>query len=314
MDETTNISSQDDFMEVMYRAVDLKPTWFIIPDVNWKYGVRSVLRGKNVMVIGSQGAGKTVLVRELANALKRPFFRFNLGAMQDARISIVGNTHYDVEKGTVFTESEFVRAMTTPNAVILLDELTRAPHDVWNLLMTVLDGEQRYLRLDEDRDYREIEVAPGVSFFATANIGNQFTATRTLDRAIQDRFTILEMPILDSSGESRVIAHFYPTLGQGMVDAISEIAHHTRKVSTGIDPKLETGISTRMSIEVASLLVDDFTLEEAAEVAIYPFFEDDGSPDSDRTYVKQLVQKYLDFGGPETLFGDKRFMKAQESF
>jgi hypothetical protein len=34
-------------------------------------------------------------------------------------------------------------------------------------------------------------------------------------------------------------------------------------------------------------------LMEAAEVAILPFFSADGGLESERTYVKQLVQKYI---------------------
>jgi len=33
-------------------------------------------------------------------------------------------------------------------------------------------------------------------------------------------------------------------------------------------------------------------LAEAAEVCIYPFFEADGGIDSERTFVKQIVQKF----------------------
>jgi len=41
------------------------------------------------------------------------------------------------------------------------------------------------------------------------------------------------------------------------------------------------------------LLEDGFTLPEAAETCIYPFFDNDGGVDSERTYMKQLVQKYI---------------------
>jgi len=33
-------------------------------------------------------------------------------------------------------------------------------------------------------------------------------------------------------------------------------------------------------------------LAEAAEVCIYPFYDRSGGLDSERTYIKQLVQKY----------------------
>jgi hypothetical protein len=58
------------------------------------------------------------------------------------------------------------------------------------------------------------------------------------------------------------------------------------------NPKLTNSISTRAAVELASLIYDGFSLAEAAEVAIYPFFSEDGGVDSERTFVKQIVQKY----------------------
>ena len=44
---------------------------------------------------------------------------------------------------------------------------------------------------------------------------------------------------------------------------------------------------------MAGLLNDGFTLAEAAEACIYPFFSSAGGNDSERTYMKQLVQKFF---------------------
>ena len=52
-------------------------------------------------------------------------------------------------------------------------------------------------------------------------------------------------------------------------------------------------VSTRNTIEIAELLDDGFTIEEAAEVLIYPLFSDEGGNDSERIYIRQIVQKYL---------------------
>ena len=67
--------------------------------------------------------------------------------------------------------------------------------------MTVLDPIQRYLRLDEKDDSPTIKVANGVSFIATANIGMEYTATRVIDRAILDRFSLIEMDALSEDDE-----------------------------------------------------------------------------------------------------------------
>jgi hypothetical protein len=67
------------------------------------------------------------------------------------------------------------------------------------------------------------------------------------------------------------------------------------------DPKVTTSISSRITVEMAGLINDGFTLAEAAEACIFPFFSSAGGNDSERTYMRQLVQKYLPVeGGAET--------------
>ena len=45
-------------------------------------------------------------------------------------------------------------------------------------------------------------------------------------------------------------------------------------------------------------------LMEIAETTIYPNFSEDGGVDSERTYVKQLVQKYVKVESKDSLFND----------
>ena len=54
---------------------------------------------------------------------------------------------------------------------------------------------------------------------------------------------------------------------------------------------------------MAGLLVDGFTLAECAEVSIYPLYSVDGGVQSERTFVKQLVQKYVPDGTADNLAG-----------
>jgi MoxR-like ATPase len=55
-----------------------------------------------------------------------------------------------------------------------------------------------------------VKVAEGVSFIASANIGNEYTATRQLDRALVDRFTIIEMDTLTQSEETKTPSNDVP--------------------------------------------------------------------------------------------------------
>ena len=283
----------DPVMQLIQNAHKIKPATLEMSDVKWKYLVRSAVRGKNIMMVGPAGCGKTQAAKDLPKATNRPFFYFNLGATQDPRATLIGNTHFK-DGQTKFDESAFVKAIQTENAVILLDELSRAHPEAWNILMTVLDEGQRYLRLDEDIDAPTIHVASGVSFIATANIGTEYTSTRVLDRALMDRFEIIEVDILSLSQEEDLLTRrFKGDVSPALIHSVADIADATRKEWRSEDGKLTTMVSTRMTVRLCELLADGFSLTEASEVAILPFFDASGGTDSERTFVKQIIQKHM---------------------
>ena len=293
-------------------SVQLKPTELVMTELKWKYLIRSAVRAKNIMMTGPAGCGKTMAAKALVKGLDRPDFYFNLGATQDPRATLIGNTHFDKNKGTFFAESAFVSAIKTPNAVILLDELSRAHPDAWNILMTVLDQGQRYLRLDEAEGSPIVKVADGVTFIATANIGNEYTSTRVIDRAILDRFVTIEMDVLNDEQEFGLLKYMYPEVNEDDLKAVAEIAHHTRTQAMSDSGKVTSMVSTRASVEMAGLIYDGFDLFESAEISIFPFFSQDGGVDSERTYVKQLVQKYVKDENEEPLFQEVDSEKDSE--
>ena len=305
--DVSGIDVPEDHAEMLnfiHSSYKLKPNGLVMKELKWKYLVRGAVRGKNILMTGPSGCGKTMAAKSLVNALDRPDFYFNLGATQDPRSTLIGNTHFDKKKGTYFSESLFVTAIKTPNAVILLDELSRAHPDAWNILMTVLDAGQRYLRLDEADGSETVPVAEGVTFVATANIGNEYTSTRVMDKALMDRFTIVEMDVLSDEEEHGLLTYMFPHVDVDSLKAVAEISHLTRMESKSDAGKISSGISTRTSVELAGLLFDGFGLDEAAEVTVYPQYADDGGVDSERTYIKQLVQKYIGDGSSEDLFNE----------
>ena len=291
-----------EIMDFISNSYKLKPEGLIMKELKWKYLIRSAVRGKNIMMTGQAGCGKTLAAKALVNALDRPEFYFNLGATQDPRSTLIGNVHYNKKDGTYFSESLFVKAIQTENAVILLDELTRAHPDAWNILMPVLDQGQRYLRLDEADGQQTINVANGVTFIATANIGNEYTATRQLDKALMDRFTVIEMDLLTQEEEFGLLKYMFPTVEETMLSNVSNITSLTRVEAESENARISSGVSTRTSVEIAGLMFDGFSLLEAADITIYPQYDSTGGVDSERTFVKQIVQKFVSDGSSDELF------------
>ena len=306
-------SEHAEVMNFIHSSYNLKPRGLMMKELKWKYLVRSAVRGKNIMMTGAAGCGKTMAAKALVNSLDRPDYYFNLGATQDPRATLIGNVHFNKDEGTYFSESLFVKAIQTENAVILLDELSRAHPDAWNILMTVLDYGQRYLRLDEQNGQQTIKVANGVTFIATANIGNEYTSTRQLDKALMDRFTIVEMDLLNKEEENELLSYMFPNVDGKVIESVATIASITRVEANSETARVPFGISTRTTVELAGLLYDGFSLSEAAEVCIYPQYDASGGVDSERTFVKQIVQKFCDDGSSDDLFNEEEVGEAQEA-
>jgi nitric oxide reductase NorQ protein len=311
--DNSSVDVPTDHAEVLnfiHTSYSLKPKGLMMSELKWKYLIRSGVRGKNIMMTGPAGCGKTMAAKSLVNSLDRPDYYFNLGATQDPRSTLIGNTHFDQKKGTFFSKSLFVEAIQTPNSVVLLDELSRAHPDAWNILMTVLDYGQRYLRLDEADGSDTIKVADGVTFVATANIGNEYTSTRVMDKALMDRFTIVEMDVLNEEDENSLLNYMFPHVDSSVLSSVAKIATLTRTESSSDTARINSGVSTRTTVELCGLLYDGFSLVEAAEVSIYPQYDSTGGVDSERTFVKQIVQKFCDDGSSDDLFNEEEMAEA----
>ena len=111
VNDNTSVEVPTDHAEILnfiHNSYGLKPKMLMMSELKWKYLVRSGVRGKNIMMTGPAGCGKTMAAKSLVNSLDRPDFYFNLGAPQDPRSTLIGNTHFDSKKGTYFSQSLFV--------------------------------------------------------------------------------------------------------------------------------------------------------------------------------------------------------------
>jgi hypothetical protein len=119
-----------------------------------------------------------------------------------------------------------------------------------------------------------------------------------------DRFTVIEMDLLNDEEELGLLKYMFPTVDESELKNISSITHLTRTEAMTDNPRITSGVSTRTSVEIAGLLFDGFSLMEAADITIYPQYDSTGGVDSERTFVKQIVQKFVSDGSDENLFTD----------
>lgn len=307
--EIPEFDNDEAIIKLIENAEQLKPSFLKMENDSWKLLVRSALRAKNIVLLGDKGEGKTMTVHALKNALGRPFFTFNFGNMQDAQTALIGKTHLDMTKGTYFNAAEFVKAIQTEGAIILCDELTRMSEDASNILFSVFDENQRYLRMSESEKSDVINVAKGVCFVATANIGFQYTGTRKLDAAMFDRWTKIEVDHLSKEDRKDILSKLFPDLTDYVVDTIATIADTIRENYQSDDPKVNTAFSTRMCIALAELVYDGFPFLTAIEKTVYPEYSSDGGNESPRTFVKQVCQGLYDANSAEKPFKSQKATK-----
>jgi len=118
------------------------------------------------------------------------------------------------------------------------------------------------------------------------------------------------MDVLNEDEEFGLLEYMFPHVNNELLKSVASIAHATRLESKSENGRFSNGISTRTSVELAGLLFDGFALDEASEVTIYPQYSEDGGVESERTFIKQLVQKYVSDGSEENLFNEEEIEGA----
>ena len=264
---------------------NLKPNTMVIDELKWKYLAYCILKGKNLLLQGGAGSGKTTTARRTASALGRNFVTVNC-ASPDSAATFIGSTHFK-EGQTEFKASAFLTAIQTPGTVILLDELSRIDNLGMNLLMPILDPSQRKVTIDESYLSETIEVAQDVTFIATANIGNSFTGTRQLDSALVSRFMQLHLPYLEVEGEVEMLLNEVSGLQKEVADMVADFVCITRNEVKEDVPQIEIPLDSRVSITLAEMVMNGFTLTEAVQLSILDKFDED-----EQTYLLQVLQKY----------------------
>ena len=62
-------SGHQEVVDFIQKSYSLKPKGLVMNSLKWKYLVRSAVRGKNIMMTGPAGCGKTLAAKSLINGL-----------------------------------------------------------------------------------------------------------------------------------------------------------------------------------------------------------------------------------------------------
>jgi MoxR-like ATPase len=258
---------------------------FHIEEDIWYLLIRNILRGENTLLVGPTGSGKTELVSHIAKALSKPLNIQDMGTIQDAQSALLGVHRLNKEGHSAFDYAPFV-GHVQQEGIVLLDELNRSPLAANNILFPCLD-KRRYLPIDiacDDCD-RKIEVNKDCVFFATANLGSEYSGTTMIDRALLDRFFVVELSYPSEKAETSILVN-KTGVNEKTAKAIVKVSKQIREQYKS--QELSNVVSVRHTLLVASLIQDGFDTVGALEKVIMPLF-DEADGISERSKVKSII-------------------------
>lgn len=224
---------------------------------------RNIQKSVNTLLLGPTGVGKTELVSNIAKDLDLPITIFDMGTMTDPIMSLVGNHVIKMHDGvttSTFVKSRFSEVIQQPG-IVMLDEISRAVVTSNNLLFPCLDFRRELPMEYCFEDTKPIKVHPQCVFIATANLGGQYTGTHKLDRALMDRFMIIEIDPLGNTEVKNAIKKHCPSL------TATELSEMVRVYSGINKAHSEFTIGFNLSIRhlkmIAEMVEDGFTLYDS---------------------------------------------------
>ncbi len=220
--------------------------------------------GLPLLLKGPTGCGKTRFVEHMAARTGRPLY--TVACHDDlSAADLIGR--YLLKGGeTEWVDGPLTRAVRE-GAICYLDEVIEARKDVTVVLHPLTDN-RRTLMID--RTGEELVAPPGFMLVASYNPGYQNVLKR-MKPSTRQRFLSMTFGFPAPNIETAVVAH-ESGLDAARVAPLVRLAGHIRALS-GMD--LEEGVSTRLLIYAATLIVGGMAIPQALEAAIIEPLSDD---------------------------------------
>ncbi|WP_246001078.1 ATP-binding protein [Oceanobacillus piezotolerans] len=191
-----NTSHIEAFQELIRDGGYVPPSMELLIDA-----ITALSLGKNVLLKGPTGAGKTKFAETLSNLFHQPMFSVNCSVDLDAE-SLLGfkTLAYNEEKQVIeFVPGPVINAMTH-GTFLYIDEINMAKPETLPLINGVLD----YRRTITNPFTNEIVTAKE-SFNVIAAINEGYIGTVPLNEALKNRFVVIEVPYIEGEQLKQLI-------------------------------------------------------------------------------------------------------------
>lgn len=211
--------------------------------------------GLNILLDGPQGSGKTVLSRNIAEALDLEYVFFNCAPIYDATDFLATLQIRATESGqpeTIWIKTDILRAIEAAHEdparrfLVFLDEFNRCREMARNGIMPALDSTRR---LYNPLTGTNVDIPGNILWIAAVNNGPQFTGTTNVDPAQLDRFAPLKLRYPPPDEEVRILRQRHPSVPVKQIQRVVQAANAVRQ-----DAELGVDLSVRATDEVCILM------------------------------------------------------------
>lgn len=253
--------------------------FYVNPD-NWRQILFNLSAGFNTMLIGESGTGKTELTMLLATTMMKEIKIFDMGAKQDPIASLIGVHRFDGK--SVFDYADFTQWIQK-DAIVVLDELPRAPLNAANILLPVLDSRKELTMDIASSDLRSIPVNPLCRFIATANEGYRYTGNSVMDLALKERFKVVNIDFIPQEQEIDLVTR-RTGCSFRQAEVIVKVANQIRELASKDEVSL--AVSTRHTLYAGALAEAGWAISKALEDAFLPIYR---AVNEDREKIMDLL-------------------------
>jgi MoxR-like ATPase len=238
--------------------------------------------GRNVLIEGPVGVGKTFLIQQLLSNRASKFIRVD-GDSRYSEQKLTGwfDPPIVLKKGYVekaFVEGPLLIAMRT-GVALFINELNRMPEAVQNILLPAMDEKMIVIpRLGT------VQAAEGFLVLATQN-PREFTATHMLSEALLDRFEWVQLGYQTRVEELEILRNQVAFQSGGkQLERVLDIVRSTRNHQA-----IKRGASLRAALAICRLIAGGIDLESACLMSLPSRIELVSSDDDVQDIIRALV-------------------------
>lgn len=247
--------------------------------------------GRNILIEGEVGVGKTTLAKAVASHFDSEFFRIDCSE-DTLTHNLVGffDPPLVISKGYVEDSYVFapLAAAMNKGGCLFINEINRMPESTQNILLTALD--EKILEIPK---LKTISANEGFFVIATQNPSAHVGVT-VLGEAIKDRFIWIKLGYQTAEEEIQIItqdADLNGGKGEQIASLSQAIIHKTREMTN-----IRRGSSIRGGIDLAALMkqydnsASSKNWIESAVMALYNKIElEDGINKSKQEIITDIV-------------------------